>query len=352
MAGKSLLCLSSGLTPQYRLDILRLLALPTGTHIRFRYAEEIVSPSLRKALSENHLNVSVLLAHVDCNESARREDGTCPITPCRYATIVNSTKLGEFFFLNFRLEDFAPCTDLDNFQKQVAGARPHWANGQTTGEWCFESSAGQSCQRIPRLDGWQDVVRFLATSEDFAKEPFFFAVRGIFVRGESEPAKPNARGEFALRAERDHFVEVFHFHPEADKRGMASSVGTVQVDVSEPQLAAITSPRLPVASPYDLKTFHFRTGTGGGGFASLFIRTTVDGGQPLASQPELFIPLKIRTAWVKTAVLVIVIGGLLFVQQYLAAAAKGPVSREITLGLLSLAGITALIAVLGLKKPV
>src|SRR5713226_4392708 len=171
MPAKSFLCLSSGLTPQYRLDILRLLALPRGTYIQFRYEEAIIAKTLRAALAQNALrDAKVLLAHVDCNPSARQPDGNCPITPCRYSTLVTSNKVGEFYFLQFRVEEFAPCQDTVSFQKQLPGDRPHWtATNEVVGDWCFESGIGeQTCRKERQLDGWQNVIRLLTRSDDFA----------------------------------------------------------------------------------------------------------------------------------------------------------------------------------------
>src|SRR2546423_361286 len=114
MVAKTLLCLSSGLTSQYRLDVLRALGLPEGCHIQFRYGESLISPLLLEALSTNRLiGAAVLLAHVDCTEAGRRSDGTCPITPCRHAALVESRRVGAFLFLRYRLGEYAPCSDSE-----------------------------------------------------------------------------------------------------------------------------------------------------------------------------------------------------------------------------------------------
>src|ERR1035438_7805777 len=118
MAG--LVCLSSGLTPQYRLDILRLLALPGGATIQFRYGEGILPSGLRENLSRNLLIGSrALLAYVDCASASRRSDDNCPIIPCRYASLLGSSAIGSRFILELRLDEFAPCPDLEQFQKSA-----------------------------------------------------------------------------------------------------------------------------------------------------------------------------------------------------------------------------------------
>jgi hypothetical protein len=180
-----LLCLSSGLTPQYRVDVLTLLSLPRGTYIQFRYEEKLVAENLRSPLAQNELcKKAVLLAHVDCNWSAR-QGNDCPITPCRHAKLVSSRKLGEFYFLQFGLEEFAICTDLLAFQKSITGDQPHWISEEKReGLWCFEAmGAHDACGKEKQLLAWEGVIessfgkaRTFATShsslqlKDFTKE--------------------------------------------------------------------------------------------------------------------------------------------------------------------------------------
>lgn len=313
-----LLCLSSGLTPQYRVDVLTLLALPRGTYIQFRYEEKLVAQNLRMPLTRNELcKKAVLLAHVDCNWSAQQENN-CPITPCRHAELVSSRKLGDFYFLQFRLQEFAVCTDLDSFQKGITGDRPHWVSEEKrAGLWCFEADGTQQrCGKEKQLIAWERVIRSLWKSEDFRNEPFFFAVEGLYTRGEAEPTEPE-EGEFVLRSERSYMVRLFNFHPSAGPDlTMSSSPGAIKVETSQPHLQPITSPTLLVGSPYDLKQFHFRTApTATPAFGSVVVRAVQDSGQPIGTQPDLFIPIKVKAAWFKTAVLICLIAALLFGQR-------------------------------------
>jgi hypothetical protein len=134
---------------------------------------------------------------------------------------------------------------------------------------------------------------------------------------------------------------------------MSSSAGAIKVEASQPQLQAITSPTVPVSSPYDLKQFHFRAApTAGTAFGSVVVRAVQNSGQPIATQPELFIPIKVKPAWFKTALLICVIGILLFGQQYLSAQTKGSVPPAVIAWLAILAIALAIVAVLGLKRPI
>jgi hypothetical protein len=204
----NLLCLSSGLTPQYRLDILRSLALPRGSNIQFRYGEEILPEGLRPLLSENmFVGSRALLAYVDCSSAAQRRDGTCPIMPCRHASLVSSKTIGTRYFLELRLEEFAPCSDLDSFQKSVSGNRPRWAavDAETpVGYWCLESSAGeQACSRSADIGAWEIIVTQLSGVEPFREEQLFFAVESLSARKSSSHIQPED-AEYRLESESDY----------------------------------------------------------------------------------------------------------------------------------------------------
>lgn len=353
MAVEPLLCLSSGLTPQYRVDILSLLALPRGSYIQFRYEEKLVAENLRTPLAdEKPVERPVLLAHVDCNKSAR-QGSNCRITPCRLASLVSSRKLSGFYFVQFRLEEFAVCANVPAFQASITGDRPHWISDQDiAGLWCFEAAtAYMACGREKQLSGWERVIRSLWESEDFCNEPFFFAVEGVYETGKTKPSEPR-NGQFALRSERSYLIQLFNFHPNA-RLIMSSNAGAIKLEASQPHLQPITSPTLPVGSPYDLKQFHFRTTpTATSAFGSIVVRAVQNSSQPITTQPELFIPVKVKSAWFKTAALIGIIAALLFGQQYVSAHAKGPVSPSVIFWLAVLAIATAVVAVLGLKRPI
>lgn len=76
--------------------------------IQFRYGQSLIAENLREELAANRLARSiVLLAYVDRTEADKKEGATCPVTPCRYATLTNSSRIGSKFFLAFELGAFA-----------------------------------------------------------------------------------------------------------------------------------------------------------------------------------------------------------------------------------------------------
>lgn len=356
MGPKPLICLSSGIEPRYRLDVLRLLALPIGTNIQFRYAEDLIPNHLLESLATNKLaSTTVLLAHVDCTPEARHSDLKCPITPCRYARLNRSARIGHFFILSFILAEFAPCSDLYEFDKQISSQRPTWnkAEDKIDGKWCFDwPEDHQTCPRVNSTEAWQHIITVLSQKRDFSTESFFFTVTGIYPRGSEELLVPES-GEFNFRADRNYEARIFHFHPLGDMRTMPTNSALIKVEVSSPQLVSITAPNLPIDSPYDLKSFHFQASDSTKvQFAALVIR--IDGrtdGKPIETQPELYLPAKVKPASFRLFASALVIGILLWLQQWLSATAKGPIGVQSTTILLALALATAFIVVFGLKKP-
>ena len=56
MADKVYHLLSSAARRQYAEDILRVLALPVGANLQFRYATEIVAPEIKTEIDEGKLS--------------------------------------------------------------------------------------------------------------------------------------------------------------------------------------------------------------------------------------------------------------------------------------------------------
>jgi len=97
---------------QYRLDILRVMAMPEGAHIQFRYDGELIDPVICAGLADDRLhNSSVLLAYLDLTPSVATP-GRRSVQPCRHATLIDSQQLGKYVVLRFLLGAFSDCADV------------------------------------------------------------------------------------------------------------------------------------------------------------------------------------------------------------------------------------------------
>jgi hypothetical protein len=359
MTKDTLICLSSGLTPQYRLDILRLMALPMKTEIQFRYDEDLIEAKLRVGLDANEMkNAEALLCYLDCSADAPPEGQICSSIPCRHGVLIDSTRIGHYFMLRFRLEDFADCPNLSSFESRTKASNPRWKREQESrrlgpiGLWCFYADLAQTCGRSSSAETWQSIIASLWQKKDFAEEEFFFKVEGIFERGRRSALSAH-KGEFTLRGAKDYEVKIFHFHPRSDAQGTGVWGILLIVRPGSNDLGSITSPSLPVDSSYDLKSFHIRSSSNVvTQYTSLTIRFENEkDGAILASQPQLFLPMRVVPSFTRLFVSTFLIAGLLFLQQWISASAKGPIDWHTTSVLGALAVLTAVAAVYSLKKP-
>jgi hypothetical protein len=345
--------------PQYRLDILRLMALPMKTEIQFRYDESLIEGNLRTGLAANEVrNAQALLCYLDCSADAPSEGEICPSIPCRHAVLLDSTKIGHFFMLRFRLGDFVDCPNRPSFEARTKVSNPRWKRKPNsgslspTGLWCFRADLAQTCRRSSNAETWQSIIERLWRSKDFATEEFFYKVEGIIERGRRSTLSAQ-KGEFTLKGAKEYEVKIFHYHPQSDAK--ERRVGGIQLIVKpgSNDLTSITSPSLPVDSSYDLKSFHIRSSSNVvTQYTSLTIRFENEkDGAVVASQPQLFLPMRVVPSLTRLFLSTFMIAGLLFLQQWTSATAKGPIDRHTTFVLGALAALTAVAAIYSLKKP-
>ncbi len=353
---KTLVCLSSGMTPQYRLDVLSLMALPTGTEIQFRYDVVLIDSEIRGGLGQNALqDSSVLLAYVDCDPEDQ-SDGSRPIIPCRQAKLIGSTQLGQYFILRFELQSFADCRNSSALARVLAAKSPRRTAGQLQGMWAFSADFQALCGASDKIEVWQDIIKSLAGHKDFASERFFFTVTGIYPRGKGGALVPE-RGEFRLQSNSEYELRIFHFHPDSDAHGARSLSTVLKVVPGTNEIRAVTTPSLAIDSSYDLKSFHFRTHSPTTTDHTAFtVRFEGPAGEPdkptePGRQPELFLPVTVSPSILRLGISLVALTLLLFGQQWIAATAKGAISQQTTSILCLLALFTAWVVVFGLKKP-
>jgi hypothetical protein len=276
------ICLSSGSSEQYRRDILRALALPTGAVLQFRYQDKYVDDRILRVLERGSSpNSDVLIAYIDQSDPSSAKEPQ--LLPCRFATLKSANRYGRALVLSLELRDFcrtgakaSPASQVpdaleagaDAFNRSLVGtARPVWVDGKASGKYWFEIPDSDAISRSKDLTDFEDTVRQLVSHTEFASEPLFYhinAVRSISGRpaGEREASHSNWRarpqvvqpqnGEFLLEANRNYEFEVFHFHPtRADDSRLLFQSGT-------PSLAITGNSILYFSSRYDLKRVVFR----------------------------------------------------------------------------------------------
>jgi hypothetical protein len=358
MENKTIVCFSFGLTPQYRLDILRCLALPSGMSIQFRYGKSIVQENLREDLANDRLaGTVVLLAHIDCTEAYKNEGAVCPATPCRYARLTASSRIGSKFFLTFQLGAFAQF-EQTSANELLGDHLPRWTTTEqglsVKGLWCLSIPNRPRMEAASSAEAWEKLIRQLATHADFAEEPLFFTVEGVYERlRDGHKRQETVQGEYRFKSDKDYSLCVFHLHPNRENVSLPKSVGMMRVKFGEPQLSGITASALPVDSPYDLEYFRFRVSpVAREQFSSIVIGVEArDTGKQMESQPEIYLPVRcVRSMW-KSLMIVGVLAILLWAQQFIPLASKGGVAVSTSIVMFVLAALISGFLMFGLKKP-
>ena len=178
--------------PQYRLDILRVIALPAGATIQFRYSEHLIHADLLNPLAQNRCTGrQLIIGHVDGNPARTLSNGNCPITLCRYGTLTRSERSGSYFVLQIALGSMVLSHDWQAAQSDIEPLRPRRGDAENTGTdvhhpglaglWCFETALTTVPERsLDSVGMWEAVVRQLWQSPDFDKQPLFYAVDGLY----------------------------------------------------------------------------------------------------------------------------------------------------------------------------
>ena len=290
--------LSSAARSLYAQDIVRVLAMPNGGVLHFRYSKSLVHDQIIQASRCNALvGTKVLISFLDISDKGQSPE----IIPCRVGTLTKSGTIGEFFLIEFRVEEFAVSSNPAMFRSEVNGALPstgdtvslpEWTNDGTKidvcGHWVFNSH-DKLTSLTTRYDtiSFVKVCRFLSlkkpfrityeenghkqkSTQDFFVGPFYHALifSGNVSQFEIDDIETTSgyiridKNQAVLQIEggRLYTLAIVHYHPDLD-------VG----EQFEPRRVHITLRHVTniaeevfndiLASKYDLKQFKFETAT-------------------------------------------------------------------------------------------
>ena len=353
-----LLCLSSGFTERYRRDVLRAASMPNGAHLRFRYQTAIVEQILNQRIAENSLQgAKAYLAYID--RTVVRD--TPIIVPCREAVIVNTQQVGDFCVLTFCLQGFASAPSTATFNSEIRAQKPnlpHWdKNDVLVGSFCLElSNLPASLKISTEISFWQNVIKSLHSHTQFATEPFFYFVSGIYRTGTTAPIAPTDNA-WCLKTDRTYELQLVQFTPgETHSKAAIPSTSWISAQVATGSISAITTPNLAVDSGYDIKRFMFRTSaTTDTANSMLSLFRVLDSPTAQVNDKGIWdfdLLFKIETPRWKKPAISLAIGILLAAQSLLLVLSNEQISNKGTIGFWSVvvALVTGAVTTYGLKK--
>jgi hypothetical protein len=246
------LCLSSGSTEQYRLDIIRALAMPRGARLQFRYRRVWVQESILATVGSKSFRPDVaIIAYIDQSGS----QAVPRIVPCRSATVIDSRPHGSTVSLQLQLAEFCLASDVDRFNSEVRAAvgnrLPTRRDGKLNGLYWLEIPSLSTVSCSGDLSSFEQIVQQLSDAQDFKAEPVFFHVGAIRRVGQSDPIVCRD-GEYVLKAPGEYDLGLYHW------QGVSRRPCRLDVSEADASLQFRTSPRLEIASSYDFHDVRFR----------------------------------------------------------------------------------------------
>jgi len=364
MRDRVLVLLSSGLRRRYRDDVLRVLAMPRGARLRFRYGQEHVDSVVRPELSKDSLSgASLLLCYLNVTDPTAIPN----VVPCRFATLISSRQIGRYVTCKLSLGGFASHQQLAEFQSMMTErqAFPKWHAAESggrdlKGSWVHAVTSSRLFAVETDEDlAWQAVVSTLAESPDFASERYFYRLEEIRDLRRNRTVQPFC-GVYNLRGSTMYEISVLHFDPSDEPRPKPNGNAPpwILVKCEGPGLNPVSGAALAIDSPYDEKKVRFETTSSVSPQRGL-LRFLKHGEQEHDPDPSKAVPdfeIEVGVAGDHGSVFWrgLLLGGLLSAQQLFAISKTAqPEDITATLVMISivLSLITGWVALLNLRKP-
>lgn len=226
-----LLLLSSGARPRYLEDIVRVLALPEGGRIQFRYQQDLVADGVKARLATGGLvGHTCYLAYLDNRARGKKPE----IVPVREAIILEANERGSSLILSMRVSRYVRTNELDRIcayiESNIQDKLPAWRadydkhpDRPFEGYWInFLNAALSDTQLGPHdaeaakhLELFEAAVNSLCAHADDFGDPsrrMFFNVIGL----KDSRGKPIAlvHGGWKLAPGRQYRLDLYHYCPE------------------------------------------------------------------------------------------------------------------------------------------
>jgi hypothetical protein len=306
-------CFSSGAQRQYRDDIVRALGMPFGCELIFRYRLKYVAESVQNYLKNDRVRQGdrVLISYVD--QSERNQ----PVffIPVRFATMIETSTIGDFVVLRMRVGNFAHTSDLDAFSRELQASSegvPKWSADSTSkyavgAFWVEVKDYPPSVIESTCVVNWQTTVGQLLKRKDFAESGPFYQVVSLETIKTRQPVEMIS-GEFTLAPNTEYQLMVDHFLSRQD-----AGAFQLEVLVSGQPLMVISGSKMHINSPYDRHWLRFKTQEPVRDERAVMTLTKKATGEDPAVQFDL--PIRVKGRRWKAVLVGLVVGAFLAVPQ-------------------------------------
>jgi hypothetical protein len=348
--------------PRYADDIVRVLALPPGAQMQFRYDRKWVAPSILEQIPREQLaGVVILLCFLAGDGAAHPFE----IIPIRFARLIRAELVGTSCLFIFEAGGFARGLDDAAVRSAIDSTnRPKLPGPSKASQALFAFDCDLRTPLppgTPSLAAFENVVARVTKSQPFSSpETVFFTVFRMSRLGKFSWFGSWPRTKFPSRAQMGTYVlsggkryecEVYCLRPNESAQGEAAAKLKLSIASEDDQLTFISATHGEVDSKYDVKRFVFRSDAGI--FDRLtgirfFLTNETDG----TTRREIALPILLRRNVLLGEIKFLLVGAATAITGLLAASAAGKLTPLIGT-LIAIGGFLAGIAAVfpSVKKP-
>ncbi len=355
-----LIFLSSGAQPRYADDIVRILALPRGGQLQFRYDVRLLSPAVIDKIPREGLAGAQGMV---CFLSAGTPTEKRQILPVRLVTIVRAELIGSSCVFTLEANFFVPPLSDQEIRDAVAADEraelPAFAMEDHDGEGRFAFFASLNWWNLRResATAFEETVRALSRHQPFdAEGTIFYAVHTLarvasiswFV---TWPVPLLAStGVYRLASRGRYQIEIYSYAPDKISAGLH-----LHAESEDDFIRFVTPRAIAIDSRYDVKKIIFSTDAEvlarPGGMRLYLARDTSDGKDPEIRQ-DISLQFIFGGSWMLGALRAFAIGIGTAGPAMVAANASGKLTVGVAIMMIALGAVAGLGAVfVSLKKP-
>lgn len=262
-----LILLSSGARRRYRDDIVRALAHPAETRLRFRYGIEYVEASVMTDARKGGLTGRPALI---CHLANQPEGKPALLVPCRFASVARAQVIGTSLVLTLAIGEYVHCLDDPAMRKLISDDERALLPDQgsdaevPSGKFAFEIAAPLSASKAPvetEMAAFEQTAKALRAVGFGSDEPpmAFYAIRELTeVTGKLEVKNPviaPVDGRYVLQSGKPYAIDVYSYSPDGGQNPSDASTLVVEADAGDVSFSSETAAKLD--SRYDLNRFRF-----------------------------------------------------------------------------------------------